>query len=247
MTPPTFLTQNGINLIAILDCSTFPDELNKTFEKERIDLSLYSRLVLLGNGGQAFWDALTDAHTNKRDKPPAHLAEHPIDAFSLDLTHRFIQVIEAASTDTTSLILYPQTDFLIPLQRLGEVAGWGTPSPIGNSINPVYGLWFAFRAAFLTTAEIELRREPAAPSPCDTCSDKPCQTACPVGAVREIGHFDLNGCVDHRLQPGSSCADRCFARLACPVGVDKRYTDKTVESLYNYSLIGLQRWHNNNY
>ena len=250
MNPPAFLTQNGINLVAVLDCAAFSSEMAATFDQQGIDLYKYRRLVMLGNGGRDFWEALETKikieNENEGYQPPADLAEHPIDAFSLDLAQRFIQTLETSISNTASLLLYPQTEFLIPLQQLGELACWGTPSPIGNSISPVYGLWFAFRAAFLTTAELPLRQEPAAPSPCDTCRDKPCQSACPVGAVRAIGHFDLTGCVNHRLHPGSTCASRCLARLACPVGVDKRYTDKTVESLYNHSLIGLQRWRNIN-
>ena len=225
-----FLTKNGLNLIAILDCRAFSPEIAAYFEQDQIDLADYRRLVLLGNGGSDFWRAL---------KQFGHQTDDPVDYFSRILVNRFVDDYldshQMLAKGHKMLWLYPQTDYLTPLQQLGEIAGWGHPSPIGNSINAQYGLWFAYRAAFLTTAELPLRQEPSQPSPCESCHDKPCISACPAGAVGAIGRFGLNSCIDQRLVDNSTCADRCLARLACPIAPEHRYPLEQITYHYGRS------------
>ncbi len=99
----------------------------------------------------------------------------PVDHFSLVMTQRFI--VDFLSAPPV-LMLYP-TGYNIPLQRLGALAGWHHPSLLGLGINGTYGIWFAYRAAFLTTLPLPaIQHSPIRPSPCDTCPDKPCIKAC---------------------------------------------------------------------
>ena len=192
-------------------------------------------MVLLGNGGRPFWDAL-ERFGNRGD--------NPIDRFALHLTQSFIDEIAEPADD--SLIIYPSTTYMLPLQQLGELAGWGTPSPIGNSISAEYGLWFAFRAAFLTSVPLPVTTPNHRPSPCLTCVGKPCQTACPAGAVLDTAdHFQLNDCITHRLKEKSTCRVRCMARQACPIGSEHRYPQWAIQQLYGHSLAAIEAWQNN--
>jgi epoxyqueuosine reductase len=128
------------------------------------------------------------------------------------------------------------------LQQLGELAGWSHPSPLGQGINPTYGVWFAYRAVFLTTAELPLTGGAPRPSPCDACLDKPCLSACPAGAVQPA-RFDIDGCANYRLQPASPCADRCLARMACPYFPEHRYSLEQIRYHYGRSLETLAAWY----
>ena len=89
-------------------------------------------------------------------------------------------------------------------------------SPIGIAIHPEWGLWWALRAAlFLDERVVHLPRQ--APSPCMSCTDKPCLSGCPVGAFSGTA-YDVTSCAGH-LRDDNACMGRgCLARLACPVG-----------------------------
>lgn len=218
-----FLAQGGLNLAAVLDPAALPDSARQLMNDSNVPLDEYRRLVLLGHGGQRLWKALQAQGMETAD---------PVDHYSAALTRRFIRdYLDDAPTHW----LYPDTPYLIPLQQLGEWANWAHPSPLGLGISPVYGVWFAYRAAFLIDADLPLLRHSLAPSPCDSCLDKPCVTACPAGAVR-MASFDVMGCARHRLRPESSCADRCLARMACPYFPEHRYTLTQIQYHYDHSL-----------
>ncbi len=230
------LSERGLNLIAVFDLAQLPKSIVATMEQSGADLSRFSRLVLLGNGGRLFFDELEKAELTVSD---------PIDTFSLHLTGQLIDEISAEGD--INQIAYPQSSIMVPLQQLGELAGWGTPSPIGNSISAEYGLWFAFRSAFLTSIPLPPTRSDPVPSPCLTCVDKPCQTACPAGAVQQSSaEFKLQQCITHRLKDGSSCVETCLARLACPVGVEHRYPPHSISHLYRSSVLSIREWQGKN-
>jgi epoxyqueuosine reductase QueG len=99
------------------------------------------------------------------------------------------------------------------------------PSPIGTLIHPDYGLWHAYRGALVFAEHIALPPSAARPSPCETCQDKPCLSACPVNAFAS-GGYAVNACLDHISgDHGAECLHRgCLARRACPVGQRFRYS-----------------------
>src|SRR5271166_4757675 len=61
------------------------------------------------------------------------------------------------------------------------------PSPLGLLIHPIYGLWHSYRGALAFPEALDVPALEVAPSPCDSCAEKPCLGACPVGA------FSLDG------------------------------------------------------
>ena len=225
-----FLADGGLNLLAVFDCAGLPEASAQIMAASGVPLPDYQRLVLVGHGGRRMWQALQEKGMATDD---------PVDHYSITLTQQFIHdYLE----DSPPLWLYPGTEFLIPLQQLGEAAGWSYPSPLGSGISPVFGVWFAYRAAFLIDSDLPLLRQNSEKSPCESCLDQPCIQTCPVGAVRQDA-FDITGCVEHRLRPGSPCAGRCLARLACPYFPEHRYTMPQIRYHYGRSLQTLRAWY----
>lgn len=224
-----FLAQQGINLYACIDLATLPDAIRAALLGAGLELGRYQRLVLLGNGGKGLWPAI-QAHG---------MAEvDPVDSYSVEMAERFVEgYLDGVSAE----IIYPAGP-LIPLQQIGKLAGWHHDSPLGLGISAKWGVWFAYRVAVLVNAPLPLVQEPPSQSPCDTCIDKPCMSACPVQAVRGVGRFDIGACSGHRNQPGSGCADRCLSRLACPVAPEHRYPIEQVQYHYAQSLASIKAW-----
>jgi hypothetical protein len=223
-----FLAEQGLNLFAALPCGALPNDIKRTLLAEDIPLQDYRSLVLLGHGGRRLWPALTAFGMKTAD---------PVDHFSLVMTRRFI---DAFLDSPPVLMLYP-AGHDIPLQQLGALAGWHHPSPLGLGINETYGLWFAYRAAFLTPLPLPLSKDPITTSPCTACPDKPCVSVCPAQAVRGVRQFKVTACIDFRLQAQSTCRDRCLSRLACPVAPAHRYEPEQLGYHYTHSLATLQR------
>lgn len=226
-----FLAEQGLNLLAILALETLPPAVQSQLSQANIPWQNYSHIGLTGMGGTKFWHVL---------QQQTGLGEHPVDEFSEKITRQWL----AEYMGNPPLFwLYP-ADYLIPLQTLGEYAGWAFPSPLGLGISPVYGVWFAYRSAFLLRGDFPEVREPIQTSPCDSCEEKPCLTACPAAAVRGVHQFNISACCQHRLSPGSSCADRCLSRLACPVAPEHRYSLAQIQYHYGYSRTTLKAYFN---
>lgn len=219
----TFLAEQGLNLVAVLDCATLPSEINQSMSQANIPLAAYNRFVLLGNGGRQFWQALQRYGLKTND---------PVDYFSLEMSKRFI----ADYLDHPPVLMLYPGNINFSLQQLGTLAGWHHPSPLGLGINETYGLWFAYRVAFLTTLAIPLTPRLAGESPCQSCETKPCLAACPVGAVKQESPFGVTACTNFRLQPAAICQDRCLSRLACPVAPQHRYSTEQISYHYRHSL-----------
>jgi hypothetical protein len=224
-----FLAEQGLNLYAVFDCSQFPPDIAQLMDQAGVPRDSYQRLVLIGNGGNRFWPALQSYGLRTAE---------PVDHFSLKLVEKFIGDFLAGPE---VVMLYPSGP-MIPLQRLGSLAGWSHPSPLGLGINPDYGLWFAYRVAFLTNLPLPLTEARPSASPCATCPDQPCIAACPGQAVQAGQTFGLSRCVDYRLSPAAPCQDRCLSRLACPVAPEQRYPLAQVQYHYRYSLESIRRY-----
>ena len=231
-----FLAEGGLNMLAVFDCADLPRGAVQVMGDNggpaatAVPLAEYRRLVLVGHGGRRMWAALQDRGMETPD---------PVDHYSMTLSRQFI--IDYLD-DAPHLWLYPDSEYLIPLQQLGEAAGWSYPSPLGSGISPVFGVWFAYRAAFLIDADLPLIFEEPGLSPCDSCLEKPCIQTCPVRAVQQ-GAFAVESCVRHRIESDSPCADRCLARMACPYFPEHRYTLPQIRYQYGSSLETLRAWY----
>ena len=224
-----FLADSGLNMLAIFDVAKLPASICDPLRADGVVIERYQSLVVIANGGAAFWSALQAFGMRGDD---------PVDAFSRHLAERF--VAEHLQCDE-ALPLYPG-HYAIALQQLGALAGWHHPSPLGLGIHVEFGLWFAYRNAFLITQSLPATTARPSQSPCASCADKPCVSACPPGAVRAENSLELTTCIDFRLKPESTCATQCLARAACPVGAEHRYEDEQTTYHASHSLVSLRRY-----
>ncbi len=226
-----FLDRQGLNLFACLVTADLPPPVRAFWERAG-ETGRYTRLVLLGHGGRRLWQVLHQIN-------PGLSGPDPIDRFSQAQVARFVtDYLDGADYR----LLYPG-DTPVPLGRLGELAGWCRPSPLGLGIHPTFGLWFAYRAAFLIAAPLPSVVTSPEPVPCATCHDRPCIAACPAGAVFAPAGFDVAACSTFRLQPASPCAGRCLARLACPAAPEHRYGDDQIAYHYGHSLATIRTYY----
>lgn len=88
-------------------------------------------------------------------------------------------------------------------------------SPVGMLVHRRAGFWVSFRGALALNVAPSLTD---AASPCEPC-DKPCATACPVGALSADHGYDVPRCKAHVGSPaGRDClTGGCLVRRACPV------------------------------
>jgi epoxyqueuosine reductase len=204
------LAAKGLNIFASVPMHELPAEL-RTFAQEP-EYDHYS-LCMLGHGGTALWKSLPH---------PLEASTHPIDLLTIAQIDWFTRTL---FPDADVILAFPRPDWILPLQRLGRFLNLARPSLLGLDLNEEYGPWFAYRGVFLTSAKVPRFLGTPFDSACETCAEKPCQKVCPAGAVGQAPQeFHLGACASFRLSENSRCADRCLARMACPVGAEHRYS-----------------------
>ena len=168
-------------------------------------------IVLAGNAGPAMWAVFSRARAQ---------AGQPL---SLDNWTREVLTPIAEALGARLLFPFGGPPFQ-PFLRWARRAESVHPSPIGPLIHPRYGLWHAYRGAFLFPEALALPSIQHTASPCDSCADRPCLSRCPVDALSP-GHYQVETCREHLLGAiGNPCLSAgCLARHACPVGADFKY------------------------
>ncbi|ADZ68664.1 hypothetical protein [Polymorphum gilvum] len=168
-------------------------------------------LLLVGNAGPALWRAFERAPENADGAPD------PLDRYTR-------RVLGAVAREVGCIAVFPfDGPPWRPFQSWALAAGGFSQSPLGVLAHMTFGPWAGFRAALLSS---EPWREPwpgptdpDRPGPCVDCADKPCLSACPVGAISLDGGYDVPACRAHLAKnPDADCFAGCLARRACPVG-----------------------------
>ncbi|MCR9157960.1 MAG: ferredoxin [Rhodobacteraceae bacterium] len=161
-------------------------------------------LVLLGPDEPNFWDVFSTS-TEYQDGLP-----HSLDRWSKRVSATIAEPLNATTIFPYDGPPYPP---FIKWAHLSE-ANWS--SPVGLLVNRTAGLFISFRVALALTERLGLpARED---SPCLTCDTRPCETACPVGALAQEQDYDVPACFDHIRSPeGATCRDGCLVRRACPI------------------------------
>lgn len=172
-------------------------------------------VLLVGNVGPGLWRVFA-AEIGQGG------AAHPLDRW----TRRVLAPI-ARAHGGTPLFPFDGPPYL-PFQRWAMRAEPVAPSPLGILIHPDYGLWHAYRGALAFPERLLLPppdpRPSRRPSPCESCAERPCLQACPVGAFTGDA-YRVAACRAHLDHPdGADCMTLgCRARRACPVGRSHRY------------------------
>ena len=227
----TELAGNGLNL-----CKEF-NSADLAVSVPELELpGSCKHLLLIGSAGADLWNAMPSDYFNRT---------HPVDEYSIDCIESCLSNLVAS--DQWS-ILFPEvpgrhTEAVVPLQKLGALAGWHHSSPLGIGINGTHGLWFAYRAVVVLDSSVQTFESfVASESPCLTCETTPCLSHCPADALSFGQQPDLTACVTHRVADDSTCASTCLARLACPVGARFRYSEQQTAYFYKRSLASAERW-----
>ena len=189
-----------------------------------------STLVLAGFIGREHWPSFTISPEAADGKPD------PLDRWSM----RVINAL-AESLGATAIFPFGGPPWA-PFQRWAQHAEPVHPSPLGMLIHPDWGLWHAWRGALGFRQLLDLPEPDRRPSPCESCVDKPCLSACPVSAFTAAG-YDVATCITHiDSLEGADCVDEgCRARRACPVGATHRH-DPDQASFHQRAFREAQRW-----
>ena len=161
-------------------------------------------LILLGPQEPGFWPHFT-AQPEYLDGQP-----NPIDRWSTRVITDLAETLNAAA-----LFPFggpPYQPFISWAMRSGRA--W--QSPAGPLVHDVAGMMVSYRGALALPARLDLPELPA--SPCETCTEKPCLTTCPVGALGPQG-YDTQACHAYLdTAEGVDCMQQgCAARRACPL------------------------------
>lgn len=181
-------------------------------EPDEAGLECAGTVLLIGNAGAAMWDAFAPHQDEKPD---------PLNRWTR-------KIVAPLAEEFGARALYPFGEPHWPFQRWARRAETLFPSPLGLLIHPEFGLWHAWRAALLFAAILPLPARLRARNPCESCAEKPCLSACPVGAFTSSG-YDVPACATHLAGQTASCSSLgCHARNACPVGRGRRYPEAQI-------------------
>ncbi|KEJ88663.1 hypothetical protein Z948_2161 [Sulfitobacter donghicola DSW-25 = KCTC 12864 = JCM 14565] len=108
----------------------------------------------------------------------------------------------------------PFAPFIAWAKKTGEAFD----SPVGMLVHARAGLLISYRGGIVFRGHLNLPAQQPT-NPCDTCMDRPCVAACPVGALSDTHFYDVPKCKSHiASSEGQDCMTQgCATRLACPV------------------------------
>lgn len=170
----------GLNIFAAVQTSKLPNDILDFFIDQNIPFDQWDTLCMIGHGGTKLWNHLPHPLVKEKD---------PIDHFCIE---------QMKKLDEQALILFPNSDLNIPLQRIGRFLNIGRPTPMGIDIHKDFGLWFAYRGVFLTRLKIDKSIPEDFISPCEGCETKACLNASALGVDVYLGRNACPFKTEHR-------------------------------------------------
>lgn len=106
-----------------------------------------------------------------------------------------------------------------PFVNWALASGRAFTSPSQMMVHDTVGMLISYRGALHLRQDIETPTPSLRRSPCESCAQRPCLSACPAHALIDGGPYDLSACHSHLAAPdGVPClSNGCLARLACPL------------------------------
>lgn len=206
----------GLNLIGVTSPEAYDAVAPSSHRLATRDAA--GAIVVIGNGGGAFWSAYRDYLTHH----PDHAArDHPLDDFTtLVLESHALPVAERMGLRPVLRLPFQETTPPLSFVHLAEAAGLGRRGLPGVLLHPEFGPWMALRGALLVDDAASAARPAAGFDPCPSCLDRPCVTACPGAAVSYPAGWNVPRCIAFRVDSAerNPCLDRCHARVACVYG-----------------------------
>ena len=209
------LRLQGMNLQTTL----FSTEAQRAIPELEESLSGFETVLLIGSAGPSLWDVLQAGDTPSDD---------PIDTHCLRALNQCQEELMGHGVNCR-VLWHGGSSLHLPVQALGEAAGWSRRSRMGLSIHGAHGLWFAYRGVLLLgphfRGDVVIGKSFGLhESPCVDCPESPCVSSCPAGAVGGPNGIEAEPCFAERDREGALCADRCLSRLACPIGAGSQYS-----------------------
>lgn len=168
-----------------------------------------STLFLIGPDGARFWRIFQQS-AEAQDG----LAD-PVDRYS---TRTLTKIARATGSEACFPFGGPP---FMPFVTWALASGRCFQSPVQLLVHAELGLFTSFRGALRFGGHLPLP-EPSQ-NPCDTCTGKPCLSACPAAALT-AQNYNVAAC--HKFldsKGGESCMARgCAVRRACPIGQAER-------------------------
>lgn len=161
-------------------------------------------LLMIGPSEPGFWAHVTAAAEFQDARPD------PLDRWSR-------RVIGRIACDLRAKALFPfGGPPYQPFIAWAKATGRAWSSPVGLLVHDQAGLMVSYRGALAIADDIALPPPPSH-APCTSCH-RPCEAACPVGALGPSG-YDVPACHAYlATDAGQGCLDHgCALRRACPI------------------------------
>lgn len=205
------LRVRGFDLVQAFDAASYNRSLRALGTTFRLPTFGHARpLGLVVAHGAALWQVFLEA---VRTHEQLRRSEHPLDEYTEGVIHD----LQLATGSISAEFFSHQSDPVIPIQRIADVAGLAGVSPSHLSVHPRLGPWLGLRAVVVFAESYEPETPPASWRPCERCPKAPC-----------VAPFERA-----RAEASARWQSWLAVRDSCPVGRAARYGNTQIR--YHYT------------